>query len=151
MRNLSGDYCVDEVVHLPSFVSAGEEKNKVEVRKCGVPQILPAFFCLHLEEESLTVTVACSRSRCPSIPINNNVIFFRQIDPTMSGRDREAQAVIDALQDVYREKLRPIEELSMFDMVSLNLRTSTSKTFSPQSVILHLFPFVPFASHVQCY
>ena len=35
----------------------------------------------------------------------------------MSGRDREAQAVIDALQEVYRKSLKPIEELSFFGKV----------------------------------
>lgn len=35
----------------------------------------------------------------------------------VAGRDREAQAVIDALQEVYRKSLRPIEELSLFDKV----------------------------------
>lgn len=38
--------------------------------------------------------------------------------PSMEGRDRETQAVIDALQEVYREKLKPIEELSMLGKVS---------------------------------
>lgn len=35
----------------------------------------------------------------------------------VGGRDEEAQMVIEALQEVYVEKLRPIEERSKFDQV----------------------------------
>ena len=37
---------------------------------------------------------------------------------SVEGRDRETQAVIDALQEVYREKLKPIEQLSMLGKAS---------------------------------
>lgn len=47
---------------------------------------------------------------------------YLQIPASMSGRDREAQAVIDALQDVYRKSLKPIEELSLFDKVCTHIR-----------------------------
>lgn len=40
-----------------------------------------------------------------------------QAPAAVSGRDREAQAVIDALQVVYRKSLKPIEELSLFHEV----------------------------------
>lgn len=36
----------------------------------------------------------------------------------IAGRDRETAAVIEALQEVYRDKLRPIEQLSFFDKVA---------------------------------
>lgn len=39
----------------------------------------------------------------------------------MAGRDEETQVVIEALQAVYLDKLRPIEQLSKFEQVQFPL------------------------------
>lgn len=53
----------------------------------------------------------------PSLMLNMFGLFPHPTQMPVAGRDREAQAVIEALKEVYRTKLKPIEERSKFDQV----------------------------------
>ncbi|CAM9166710.1 unnamed protein product [Ectocarpus sp. 8 AP-2014] len=59
-----------------------------------------------------------------------------QYDPDVSGRDRETQAVIDALQEVYHNRLKPIEELSRFDKFHHDVMTDADLQAKPQVLVL---------------
>ncbi|CAM9924201.1 unnamed protein product, partial [Ectocarpus fasciculatus] len=59
-----------------------------------------------------------------------------QYVPDVSGRDREAQAVIDALQEVYHNRLKPIEELSRFDKFHHDVMTDADLQAKPQVLLL---------------
>eukprot|EP00752_Nemacystus_decipiens_P012556 g11120.t1 len=76
--------------------------------------------------------VGCGSSEGDGSPLTAPSDVMRLIPAAVPGRDREAQAVIDALQEVYRKSLKPIEELSLFNKFHYDVLADADLQAKPQ-------------------
>eukprot|EP00752_Nemacystus_decipiens_P007841 g7006.t1 len=80
--------------------------------------------------------VGCGSSEGDGSPLTAPSDVMRLIPAAVPGRDREAQAVIDALQEVYRKSLKPIEELSLFNKFHYDVLADADLQAKPQVLLL---------------